>query len=213
MLIEKRLTIVGCESWADQNDRYSMELYKQNSKNIGFLGAYCVAKSSVDSFHQWKIFADGQSGVCIVFDKEKFESFYKSLDKTEYICGDVRYVPYKGNQVDQDQALCDKFTKQNLNNIPFIKRSGFSAEDEFRIIYSSVDKKQKVQHIPFDLSVIEQIILSPFLSDGLLNSVKSVIKKTESSLNKVSKSRLVHSGSWQKSLDRYASKVVGEINA
>ncbi|MEQ1510941.1 MAG: DUF2971 domain-containing protein [Sphingopyxis sp.] len=209
MLVSKRITIVGYDSWADANDRYSMDSYKSLNPKVTFLGAYCVAKSTNQTYHQWKVFADGQSGVCIVFDASKFENFCASLDSTRYICRDVKYIPYMSSKNEQDKKLHEAFVDVDRCNLPFAKRSGFSAEKEFRILYSSTDRDEKIHHIDFDTSMIAAVILSPSLPDGLLSSVKSTLKSIDGCPKSVTKARLLDSRAWQQSLDRYAAKTLG----
>lgn len=213
MLVNKRMTIVGYDTWVDANDRYSMDLYKAGDETIGFLGAYCVAKSTGQTFHQWKVFADGQSGVCITFDGAKFEKFCQSLDANKYMCGDVKYVRYKLSALAQEKEFSRVFSSDDRGNLPFVKRTGFMAEDEFRIVYSSNDRDEKVHHIAIDAGMIEEIVLSPFLSDGLLDSLKSTLKSIEGCPKRVTKARLIDSKAWKLKLDRYAAKVSGVNNA
>ena len=204
MLINKRLTIVGYEAWADVNDKYAMDLYKQGTADIAFLGAYCVAGSSSEAFHQWKVFADGPNGVCVCFDAAKFSEFFKKLPTENYTCRPVEYVAYRTSVDAQDEKLRTAFSEIRSKNIPFIKRKGFADEEEFRILYSSDDKSVKFHHIPFDLSMISQIILSPFLHDGLVETVQGVLKSIDGCPSRVRKARLTDNKKWQRSLARYA---------
>ena len=211
MITEERLTIVGYDSWIDVNDRYNMDLYKKLS-GVEFLGAYCVNRSKTQEFHQWKVFADGDSGVCVVFDQTRFEKFYKELDSNAYLTGGVNYVPYRAGKKDQDQAIMDKCGNADISKLPFIKRSGFYAEQEFRIVHSSMEKKD-VHHIQIDTSLISEIILSPFLDDGLLKSVKGALKSIKGCPRRVTKARLTDSKMWQEFLSRYAEQIPEPTNA
>ena len=105
MLANKRLTIVGYESWHDANDRYAMRLFQKSDPSIEFLGAYCIAMSASQTFHQWKVFSDGPSGVCIKFDRKLFEKFAHKLSSNGYVCKRVEYVGYKKSQEEQDKRL------------------------------------------------------------------------------------------------------------
>ena len=211
MLKEKRLSIVGYDAWEDVNDRFNMDLYKLHTETH-FLGAYCLNRSRRQDFHQWKIFFDGPSGVCIIFDETKFDEFVKNLHKSSYLIGNMKYVAYKNGKREQDLALTTKCGRAETDKLPFIKRAGFSAEREFRIVHFSKEKKD-VHHIGFDTSIISDIILSPFLPDGLISSVKSILKMIDGCPTRVTKARLNNSKTWQQSLRRYAEGIPEVANA
>ena len=204
MMINKRLTIVGYQSWVDSNDKYAMDLYKNGDHSIEFLGAYCVSGTSSETFHQWKVFADGPDGICVCFDARKFREFVSKLPSNDYVCRPVKYVSYKSSSDEQDEQFVDAFESLDRANIPFIKRKGFADEEEFRILYSSKSKEDGYHHIPFDPSMIKQLILSPFLNDGLVKTVQNVLKSIEGCPTIVRKARLTDNKKWQKSLARYA---------
>ena len=208
MLINQRLTIVGYDSWLDLNDRYALSLFKERSPSIEFLGAYCLNKTDTQAFHQWKIFSDGESGVCVVFDGEGFRKFAEGLSPENYLFGDVEYIPYRQKKSAMDDTLSSKLGEVSLKRLPFAKRIGYQSEDESRIIYFGSEKGVRAHHIDFDLSLIAEIIISPFASDGLVDSIKTVLKKIDGCPAKLSKARLTDSKSWQSALDRYAARAL-----
>jgi hypothetical protein len=57
----------GAGSWDDTNDSHYLALYKQ-SGNMTTVLALCFTQAS-ETYRQWRVFADGSSGVCISFDR------------------------------------------------------------------------------------------------------------------------------------------------
>ena len=213
MLRNERITIIGYGSWIDANDKYAMDLYKSGDPELMFLGAFCVASASSETFHHWKVFADGPSGVCVVFNGAKFLEFAAKLPANCYECRPVQYVPYKSNQVEQDNRLSGAFEGVSRKNLPFVKRRGFSDEEEYRIVYESKEGLMQSHHMPIDLSMIEKVTLSPFLHDELVDGVKETLRSIPGWARKVTKARMTDNKTWQRSLDRYAQLALGASNA
>ena len=70
----------------------------------------------------------------------------------------------------------------SVQNIPFIKRAGFSAEKEFRIVHFSNDDKD-AHHLPFDPSIISEIIrLNKNAKTKDFSSTKKVVHSKKSTI-------------------------------
>src|SRR5438045_1515201 len=67
MLAKKRITLLSPDTWEDRNDAYY--LYQQELRFRSVL-AICFSMTS-ETFHHWRIFSHGVSGVCIEFDKAR----------------------------------------------------------------------------------------------------------------------------------------------
>lgn len=112
MLVRRRLTLIGFDHWADANDRRALELHRDKLR-YGFVGAMCLTIAS-ETFHHWQIFAQGESGVCVVLDRLALE---RSLaDLPNFIAGPVEYVQLNAiNGIDAG----------DIHRLPFLKRYRF----------------------------------------------------------------------------------------
>lgn len=195
ILLNKALTLLSPNTWADKNDVYVIEQYKEHSpKNIKKLLALCFTEAE-ETFHHWNVFAGDSSGVCIVFDKE---SLIASAEKRD----GVRHGP---------MAYLDKndfdFHKIDTNELPFIKRNGYNDEREYRFIYESSAEDDCLIGLPINTSCIKEIIFSPKMPSPLLFSVASIIKRIdESNYYKISmhKSELINDTEWKIQIDLIA---------
>lgn len=62
-------------------------------------------------------------------------------------------------------------TSVRLSRFPFLKRIGFRDEDEVRLILEDTEIVRNVASLPFDLNIIEEIKLSPWLAKPLVDTV------------------------------------------
>jgi len=69
VLAKKHITLLSPETWEDRNDAYYLERYRDERKLRSLL-AICFSLHR-ETFHHWRVFSSGSSGVCIEFDKEK----------------------------------------------------------------------------------------------------------------------------------------------
>ena len=184
ILYNKKLTLLNPTSWDDRNDSYYIELYKKKKKLKTVLALCFTTKS--ETYHHWKVFSDGSSGVCIQFKKDEL------LDYLERIRGiESDYVFYRLiRQLQSDPPDLDK--------LPFLKRQPYKDEGEFRVIYKNKNREMETKSIGFGLECIEKINLSPWLPDTVADTVKRVIKDIPyCSKIRVSKTTLVESKIWK----------------
>ena len=188
MLAKKRMTLLSPETWEDWNDAYYLERYRQELRFRSVL-AICFSMSS-ETFHHWRIFSHGVSGVCIEFNKVML---LQSLNGTEgFRSSDVtyNYIPrLDGNPPD-------------IEKWPFMKRHPFKAEEEFRIIYESKKESIRFKHVDLDLSAIKRVTLSPWLPEPVAESVINLIKSIDGCghLN-VNRSSLLDNATWRNWID------------
>jgi hypothetical protein len=104
------------------------------------------------------VFAEGSGGVCFSFNQE---SLLKAVRKQLGVTAKpVRYL-----------TLPDiRGMTMKTASLPFLKRSAFEDEREFRIIYESSSEKYDTIDIAIPLTCIERITLSPWISIGTLRS-------------------------------------------
>jgi hypothetical protein len=67
LLREQQVTLLDPQSWDDENDSHFLGLY-QKKKNLETVLALCFSQAS-ETYHQWRVFAHGPSGVCICFKR------------------------------------------------------------------------------------------------------------------------------------------------
>lgn len=193
MLVNDRITLAGYAPWIDVNDRRGMALY-QEALHYKFVGAACLSMAK-ETFHHWSVFAGGSSGVCIHFDVRVLLSLFQ--DSPYFLTGPVQY------QLLDDMRAIDA---SDIHALPFLKRKGFVAEEEFRIVGVSVEQTEAI-HIPLPRTAITRLTLSPFLHPSLVTSTVNVIHKIEGwDQLPVVHSRLTDSHTWERRLASFVRR-------
>ncbi len=72
VLRERKITLLDPQSCDDSNDSHYLTLYKQK-KRLGSVLALCFTQAS-ETYHRWRVFANGASGVCITFNRTALEA-------------------------------------------------------------------------------------------------------------------------------------------
>src|SRR5580692_7546460 len=144
---ERKITLLDPASWDDKNDSYFLLLYREE-KNLQSVLALCFTPA-FETYHHLRLFAEGSSGVCISFNQE---GLLKAVKKQVGVTArSVRYL-----------TLPDiRAMRMKTGSLPFLKRSAFEDEREFRIIYESFTEKYDTIDIAIPLSCIDRITLSP----------------------------------------------------
>ena len=150
--------------WEDANDRAYLERYRQleDLKSI-FVLCFTTGKAQ---FHHWKIFAGCPCGVCVRFKPRVLASSFAGIRGISM--GKVQYLSRK--QVDVllgSTAAAEK--------LPFLKRTQFEDEHEYRIVYGDRDKIDLIE-VGLKLDSIDSIVLSPWLNADEFASVRSSIR-------------------------------------
>lgn len=181
----KELVLLNPATWDDKNDSYYIE---QFARANGYKSTYalCLADAS-ETYHHWRVFSHGGSGVCIEFDREKLLSAVRAIP-------DLRA---EGVQYKTIDALRSSAPLQD--DLPFLKRHAFIDEREFRLFYGSQEKGTPVLRIPVPLSCIKRITLSPWLTKSVVDHVKQTLKSIKGCGSlKIYKSTLVDNENWKK---------------
>ena len=191
MLQLKEITLLNVNSWDDKNDAHYVECYKKKSKLKSVL-AICLTEAP-QTYHHWKIFSQGVSGACIYFKRPEF---LKWLEDTDGLTGkEIIYKTIKklGEEV--------KSGKIKVKDIPYIKRSAYQHEAEFRLIFES-EKIHKIKKFPFHISMIDKIVLNPWLPKFTVSSLKLLIAAIDGCENiPVFRATIVESDDWRKFAD------------
>lgn len=206
MLVREQITILGYNHWVDVNDRHALELY-QAALRYGFVGAMCLTNAP-ETFHHWQIFAQGESGVCIVFDRRRLEAHFAG--SSLFICRPVEYV-----QLSEIGAV----DASDIHRLPFLKRYGFRDEREYRLLGFAPEDRLSMS-IPIMPDLIRRVTFSPFTHPSLVTSLRLALRALPAwSRLRVGHSNLTSNETWQAALgsivERHGS-VYGEwlpINA
>ena len=188
LLSSQQITLLDPKTWDDKNDSYFMSVYKEKKKFQTVL-ALCFSQSA-ETYHHWRVFSNGPAGVCIVFDRQSLlDDFKKEAGVTT---GPVDYLLLT-------EARRRKFL---VNDLPFLKRSGYKPENEYRAIYTSSTKSMPSLPIGISLSSIRSISLSPWMHTSLAGPTASAIRTINGCAKlRVSRSTLISNEEWK----RYAT--------
>jgi len=162
LLSERKITLLDPQSWDDTNDSHYLELYREKM-NLASVLALCFTRTT-QTYHHWRIFANGSSGVCIRFERTKL---LNALMKQPGLR--LHRVTYR--RLDKIGAK-----KPVIAQLPFLKRSAFKYEREFRVIYEGREKKSTKLDIDIPLSCVDKITLSPWLPYALFTRVKRTLR-------------------------------------
>lgn len=194
ILCRKELPLLDPQTWDDRNDRYFMDLYK-DKKKLGGLYGLCTAQCA-ETYHHWRVFTGNADGACIQIRRSKFERALSELEGVRY--GEVEYLML-------DEA--ERLKGIDVDRLPFIKRVGFKAEEEYRVVAETSENQKPAISIEFPVSMIESIHLNPWLPRSIAQSVKDTILSLPGcSKIRVSKSVLIESGRWKSAGDRVVGK-------
>lgn len=187
VLAKKRLTLLPPDLWDDRNDAYYLERYRQ-ARDFSCVLAICFSQCA-ETFHHWRVFSHGFSGVCIEFDKA---SLLKSLvDQKGFRTGEVVY------------RLIKTVRRSNLGpqQWPFLKRKPYKDEREFRIVFESKAETARAKHVDIDLASIRKVTLSPWLPGPVADSVMDIVKRIDGCDRlSVNRSSLIDNDDWKKAI-------------
>ncbi|MCD0422890.1 DUF2971 domain-containing protein [Rubrivivax sp. JA1024] len=188
LLSSQEITLLDPKTWDDKNDSYFMSIYKEKKKLQTVL-ALCFSQAP-ETYHHWRVFSSGPAGVCIVFDRQ---SLLDDLNKEAGVTtGPIEYL------------LLTEARKRTflVNDLPFLKRSGYKPENEYRAVYTSSSKTLQSLSIKIRLTSIRSISLSPWMHTSLSETTSSAIRSIKGCTNmRVSRSTLISNEQWK----RYAA--------
>jgi hypothetical protein len=185
MLRQQRITLLDPASWEDQNDPYFLTLYR-TAKGCRSVLALCFA-DSVDTFHHWRVFANGPSGVCVQFDKEALIAALSHLPSVRV--GNVKYL--RLDQLDPGAVTVD--------DLPFRKRYAYQHESEFRVVFESGLEVLNKLDVNIPLTCIKQINFGPWIHEALFIESKNTINAIAGCGQiRVSRSTLISNSRWRR---------------
>ena len=185
LLRRRAITLLDPRTWDDTNDSYYLELYKERRKLSTVLAA-CFAEAP-ETYHHWKVFAYGSSGVCVQFDKLELSGALAR--QSGVVMDSVTYL-----------TIDDlKSKKLQVGELPFCKRYAFQHEQEFRVVYESKTDNRRSLDIEIPLTSIKRITLSPWAPDALAAQVKWTLKSIAGCEHiKIFQSTLIGNDRWKR---------------
>jgi hypothetical protein len=195
MLRQRKITLLDPSTWDDSNDSYYMSLYKER-KGLKTLLALCFAQTK-ETYHHWRVFANGSSGVCIEFEPQLLTSVLKKRRGLR-----MQHVQYLTLRDVREEPLL-------IDDLPFRKRYAFEEECEFRVIFEAKTKNLTSLDIDLPLSCIARITLSPWIAGPLAEHVRATIKALPGCERiPIPKSTLIANDEWKAHGDK-ATKALG----
>lgn len=189
LLQRRALTLVSPRAWKDRNDAHFLATYQRKGKFRSVL-ALCFSQAKEASAH-WEVFAPGMAGVCVVF---RSDALMKVVAEEGAVIG--RKVRYRTIRAASEKTL-------TVGDLPFLKRRPYRSEREFRLIYATAERKIVTYDLPFPLSAIERIYLSPELPRAVADEVKATLRAIKGCGGlKVSRSTLSSNDRWKELGDR-----------
>lgn len=186
-LLHNRITLIDPKNWSDQNDREMMEHYAKSTPGKKAF-VYCMADGN-ETAHHWQVFADRGQGACIKFDKERLIEAISNISCIQHKA--VGYVQWK------ELSPWNK----SPDILPFLKRSVFRFEKEYRLIAAppSGECKSGIYNIDIPLSCITSIYISGEIPEAHFNTLKTLIASFPNCKTlKVRQSGLLKNSNWSR---------------
>lgn len=184
LLRSRRLTLLSPRSWDDRNDAYYIEAYREQMGLASVL-ALCLTEAS-ETYHHWRIFSGGTSGICIEFNRERLLAWAAGVPG-------LRAEPVRYRKLPEVRAAAPA-----LEELPFIKRHPFRDEREFRLVLAD-DAALALKDLELDLATISKIVINPWLPRTVSDSIKAQIQTIEGCQRmRVQRTTLVDNEEWKR---------------
>jgi hypothetical protein len=189
MLGRRKLVLLDPKTWEDKNDSEAILEYKKRKK-LKSLFVLCLSEGD-ETIHHWRTFADGISGCCIEFDRQRLEAVLGRQAGVRF--GKVRY-----------RKLTDLTTTGVTSaHLPFTKRWPYRCEAEYRILWESRAHADEYE-IDLDLHLIRRITISQRMPARVYETIRAslidVFRKPDKRINR---STLYENKKWIEGLRRH----------
>lgn len=202
VLRRRKLAILNPQQWDDRNDRYFMELYQAHCRSKGIYGL-CAA-TRPETYHHWRVFTVGAGGACIVLKRTPLVEYLTATNKepadpiTKVRFGEVKYLTLNAVK---------EIGRKDVKLLPFLKRWGFRAEAEFRILVETKSEQQAAIYIDCPLNWIDRVYINPWLPRDQVTSLIETLQQIDGCNNlKIAHSKLINSSTWRQVGDRVAGR-------
>ena len=82
LLSSRVISLLDPQTWDDTNDSHFLALYREK-KNLKSVLALCFTQVA-ETYHHWRVFAEGSSGVCIKFNQTKLFQSSENVKRHSY---------------------------------------------------------------------------------------------------------------------------------
>lgn len=192
MLNEKKNLLVKTVKWEDVYENFILKenfivkgkTYSVESMTEQWYGQCWSTKSSSDAL--WRIYSPDKRSVRIKTTIGRLWDSTKSYEgKGKFLIGSVQYVSQK--QIQQDIEAVSPIKLKDLGNLIvssfFVKRSSFSHESEFRLIYNNKEESdiqgKEIIEIAIDPSdFILNVYFDPRADNAYVDRCKKILVKS-----------------------------------
>jgi len=171
ILERKRIVLGNPDAWDDKTDANILKEYAKR-KSVNDIRLLCLTEnpdSMKDNILHWNTYASGKSGCRIDFDKRKLLKIAREqgtvLKKIDYL----------------NREELKKLPEKWRRKLPFLKRSPYTFENEWRIMWLGTLKKG--EDFELDISkglssgLIKSVRLSPELPKNLAKNLRSFLEE------------------------------------
>ncbi|GAA4036556.1 DUF2971 domain-containing protein [Parerythrobacter jejuensis] len=183
-LKQDKLVLLSPSKWDDSNDTFLMDLYRSQVEARSVLAMCCTMAR--ETYHHWRVFTDGIEGICIEFKRAPLEDAISGLASVR--AGPVEYLKVKElRELGPDQT----------HRLPFIKRDGYAAEIEWRIV-AECDEVHEFKDIAIQKEWINSITFNPWMPPSLVSNLRDIIRTIAPDANfSLRASSLTNSKQWK----------------
>jgi hypothetical protein len=185
-LESKKLALPNPSTWDDSNDQEFVTLYRRHISAKSVYAMCCTM--SAERYHHWRIFTDKSraDGVCIEFKRRPLQAFLNR--RRDVRAQPVEYVPRKEMRESNHRP----------EDLPFIKRLGYSDEREWRILVTSPEPQQALFELPFRLEWVHRIVLNPWMTEADRDAARRVLKPLMKTPARITATLLTNSAEWKR---------------
>lgn len=182
ILTEKAFKMTDASRWDDVNDREIIERYRE-ARGLKRVQALCFTMGQ-EAYHHWRIYAHGISGCCLEFDREQLA---QSIAR-------VRELRQR-TAIYLSKSEADAYVHSE-DLWPFLKRSEYSDEKEYRVIYDdSVGVNFFI--LGFHMHALKRVVLNPFLDRDMVSSLMKTIHRIPECENlTITQTRILEDPDW-----------------
>lgn len=178
------LALVSPQAWDDKNDAHHLECYRKR-KRLKTLLAACLSEAS-QTYHHWRVFTTGASGVCLEFHRDEFVKWVESNPSL------------KGDQVIYRTLASIRKKAPVLHELPYLKREAYVDEKEYRVIFEDGSSKVKLKEFEFPISLVSCVRVNPWVPLSVARSIADVVRRIPGCDSlKLQRSTIVQSDEWQ----------------
>jgi hypothetical protein len=163
LLESQSVTFSDPANWADRNDIHVLSEYRSRMK-LETLRAMCFTQAS-ETFHHWRVFAEGPDGVCIVFHRQKLLA---ALERNARILHGPVVYRQLGHLPKEPPTVVE---------LPFQKRWPYRDELEYRAIFQLPAKVRSARCALPGGECILEVKFSPWLSASMVERRRDRIRR------------------------------------